>query len=79
MHTYGSWEVFFYAAPTAQNSPDLHFRFKKFSIEPSLQESLDIVHIRYRINGKNKSFMSGVKFICHVVKRYSIEHKSTNS
>ena len=27
LHTYGSWKVFFSAAPTAQNSPELHFRF----------------------------------------------------
>ena len=27
LHTYGSWEFFFSAAPTALNSPELHFRF----------------------------------------------------
>ena len=25
LHTYGSWEVFFSAALTAQNSPEVHF------------------------------------------------------
>ena len=30
--TYGSWEVFF---PTAQNSPELHFRFINSFIHPS--------------------------------------------
>ena len=33
--TYGSWEVFFSAAPTAQNSPGLHFRFINSFIQPS--------------------------------------------
>ena len=27
LHAYGSWEFFFSAAPPAQNSPELHFRF----------------------------------------------------
>ena len=33
-------EVFFSAAPPAQNSPELYFRFIIFSIQPSLLESL---------------------------------------
>ena len=33
---------FFSAAPSAQNSPELHFRFIIFSIQPSLLESLAI-------------------------------------
>ena len=36
MHTYGSWEFFFSAAPPAQNSPDPHFRFMKNSILTSV-------------------------------------------
>ncbi len=40
LHTYGSWEVFFSAAPTAQNSPELHFRFINSFIQPSLVGSL---------------------------------------
>ena len=40
MHTYGSWEFFFSAAPTAQNSPELHFRFINSFIQPSLVGSL---------------------------------------
>jgi hypothetical protein len=43
LHTYGSWEVFFFAAPTAQNSPELHFRFINSFIQLSLLRSL-IVH-----------------------------------
>ena len=35
LHTYGSWEVFFSAAPTAKNSPELHFRFINYFIQPS--------------------------------------------
>ena len=27
LHTYGSWDFFFSAAPTAQNNPELNFRF----------------------------------------------------
>ena len=38
--THGSWEVFFSAAPPAQNSPELHFRFISFSMQLSLLESL---------------------------------------
>ena len=38
LHTYGSF--FFSAAPPAQNSPELHFRFIIFSIQPSLLKSL---------------------------------------
>ena len=41
MHTYGSGELFFSAAPTAKNSPELHFRFINFSIHPSCVGSLD--------------------------------------
>ena len=40
LHTFGSWEVFFSGAPPALNSPELHFRFINFSIQPSLLESL---------------------------------------
>ena len=32
--------VFFSAAPPAQNSPELYFRFMNFSFQPSLLESL---------------------------------------
>ena len=41
LHTYGSWDFFFSAALTAQNSPELHFRFIFFFIQPSLLESLE--------------------------------------
>ena len=41
LHTYGSWEVFFFsAAPSAQNSPELRFHFIIFSIQSSLLGSL---------------------------------------
>ena len=40
LHTCGSWEFFFSAAPTAQNSPELHFRFMNSFIQPSRVESL---------------------------------------
>ena len=42
LHTYGSWEVFFSTAPTAQNSPKLHFRFINSFIQSSLLRSLVI-------------------------------------
>ena len=38
--TYGSWEFYFSAAPTAQNSPELYFRFINSFIQPSLVGSL---------------------------------------
>ena len=40
LHTYGSWEFFFSAATTAQNSPELHFRFINSYIQLSLLRSL---------------------------------------
>ena len=36
----GSWDYFFSAAPTAQNSPELHFRFINSFIQSSLLRSL---------------------------------------
>ena len=42
LHTYGSWEFFFSAAPTAQNSPELHFRFINSFIQSSLLRSLKV-------------------------------------
>ena len=36
LHTYGSWDFFFSAAPTAQNSPELHFRFINSPIQSSV-------------------------------------------
>ena len=40
LHTYGSWEFFFSAASTAQNSPELHFRFINTPIQSSVLESV---------------------------------------
>jgi hypothetical protein len=40
LNTYGSWEFFFSAAPTAPNSPELHFRFINSFIQPFLVGSL---------------------------------------
>ena len=40
LHTYGSREFLFSAAPTAQNSPELHFRFIISFIQSSLLRSL---------------------------------------
>ena len=40
LHTYGSREFLFSAAPTAQNSPELHFRFINSFIQSSLLRSL---------------------------------------
>ena len=40
LHTYGSREFLFSAAPTAQNSPELHFRFINSFIQWSLIRSL---------------------------------------
>jgi hypothetical protein len=34
-------EVFFSAAPSAQNSPELHFRFKDSPIQSSVLKSVD--------------------------------------
>ena len=39
--TYGSWEFFYSAALTAQNSPELHFRCINSFIQPSRVGSLD--------------------------------------
>ena len=36
----GTWELFFSAAPTAQNSPKLHFRFMNSFFQSSLLRSL---------------------------------------
>ena len=36
----GSWEFFFSAAPTAQNSPELHFRFINSPIQSSVLKSV---------------------------------------
>ena len=36
LYTYGSWEGFFSAALSAQNSPELHFRFIDSSIQLSV-------------------------------------------
>ena len=38
--TYGDWEFFFSAAPTAHNSPKLHFHFINYFIQPSRVGSL---------------------------------------
>ena len=45
LHTYGSCEFFFSAASTAQNSPELHFRFMNSFIQPSLVGSLVIIDL----------------------------------
>ena len=34
------WQFFFSAAPTAQNSPELHFRFINYFIQSSLLRSM---------------------------------------
>ena len=44
LYTYGSWEVFFSAALTAQKSPVLHFRLINSFIQPSLVGSLFVRH-----------------------------------
>ena len=41
LHTYGSWEVFFSAAPSAQTIPKLHFRFIDSPIQSSVLKSVD--------------------------------------
>ena len=44
------WQLgvfFFSAAPPAQTSPELHFRFINFSIQPSLLESLLKTNVLY--------------------------------
>ena len=41
LHTYGSWEIFFSAALTADNSPELHFCFINSFIQPSQVGSLE--------------------------------------
>ena len=40
LHTYSSWDGVFSAAPTAQNSPELHFCLRNSFIQPSLLGSL---------------------------------------
>ena len=44
LDTYDSWEFFFSAALTAQNSPELHFCFINSFIRPSRVESLPSMH-----------------------------------
>ena len=44
LHTYGSWEFFFSAAPTAQNSPELIFQFINSFIQSSLSRA-DLIYI----------------------------------
>ena len=71
LHTYGSREVFFSAAPTAQNSPELHFRFINSFIQPSLLESL------VQANGlrlTTKSFNKSRKYLftCYYSWKYFI-------
>ena len=48
LHTYGSWEFVFSAAQTAQNSPDLHFRFINYFIRPFRVGSLLITNCWYQ-------------------------------
>ena len=54
MHTYGSGEFFISAAPTAQNSSELHFRFINSFIQPSRVGSLIVANSKlcYYQNGK---------------------------
>ena len=40
LHTYGSWEFFYFAAPTAQKNPELHFCFINYFFQSSLLRSL---------------------------------------
>ena len=40
LHNYSVWEFFFSTAPTAQNSPELHFCFINSFIQSSLVGSL---------------------------------------
>ena len=60
MHTYGSWDQFFFsAAPTAQNSPELHFRFINFFIQPSRVGSLEPpypLRVKVEIKGERYGF-----------------------
>ena len=53
LQTYGSWNFFFSAAPTAQNSPELHFHFINSFIQSSLLESLSGTQASYFINRPN--------------------------
>ena len=50
--TYGSCEVFFSAAPTAQNSPELYFRFINSFIQSSLLRSLLLAFVKLGIHLK---------------------------
>jgi hypothetical protein len=64
LHTYGSWEVFCSAAPTAQNSPELHFRFINSFIQPSLLGSLDPVDdLRSRSMSSRSSIVVSILFL----------------
>ena len=51
LHIYGSWEFFFSAAPIAQNSPELHFRFINSFIQPSLVGFLGTIQFVGHQNG----------------------------
>ena len=44
LHTYGSWEFFFFATPTAQNSPELPFCFMISFIQSSPLRSLALIY-----------------------------------
>ena len=67
LHTYGSWEVFFSAAPTAQNSPELPFRFINSFIQLSRVGSLirivSFVHFFGRIQETINCFWDLLTFI----------------
>ena len=65
LHTYGSWEFFFSAALTAQNSPELHFRFINSFIQPSLLKSLFVTEaIQARIERHMSIFYASDGMCC---------------
>ena len=74
LHTYGSWEFFFSAAPTAQNRLGLHFHFINSFIQPSRVGSLDYT---WRLKTSKKTKMLYVLLLQNLEgKLYSSVYKN---
>jgi hypothetical protein len=64
---------FFSAAPTAQNSPELHFRFINSFIQPSLVGSLILIEILMEIRTAN--FWMTIIESCVMNEEFSLTNK----
>ena len=76
LHTYDNWEVFFSAAPTAQNSPELHFRFINSFIQLSLLRSLIRTKGGFSVGLLQDSFIAAQNFATLVSIYISYENRS---